>query len=110
MKKQFVLIAFILTLILVASNFARNLPTIPLYLEVPIAPMPVKADGKTHLLYELHITSFRRTSVELVQLDVFNDEISSKPLASFKDAKLVGMIQYTGINKKGDSFFASNAG
>src|SRR4029453_2327456 len=31
---------------------------LPIEMDVPIAPTPVKADGKTHLVYELHLTNF----------------------------------------------------
>lgn len=100
MKKQFILAAFILSLVFTVSNFAQNLPTIPLYLEVPNAAMPFKADGQMHLLYELHVTSFANRAIELTQVDVFNEELSLKPLGIFKDSELLGVIDYAGITKK----------
>ena len=94
------LIAFLCSLILSGAIFAQNLPTIPLHLEVPIAPMPFTTDGKTHLLYELHITSFRTTAVELVQIDVFGDMFGSKSLAGFNKTQLTGILETAGISKK----------
>lgn len=43
---------------------------IPVDLEIPAAPTPVQADGKVHLLYELHITNFRAKSLELSRVGV----------------------------------------
>ncbi len=62
--------------------------------------MPYKLDGKTHLLYELHITNFRSRPLELTQVDVFNLELKSEALASLKDAKLAGLITNIGVRKK----------
>jgi len=43
---------------------------IPVELEIAAAPTPVQADGKVHLLYELHITNFRAKSLELLRVEV----------------------------------------
>jgi murein DD-endopeptidase len=38
------------------------------------APWPVTADGRTHLLYELHLTNFSASSIELLGLEVFGGD------------------------------------
>ncbi|MDQ3821002.1 MAG: hypothetical protein M3362_25425, partial [Acidobacteriota bacterium] len=50
--------------------FAQKPSAIPIDLEIPVAPTPVKAGGKIHLLYELHITNFRAKSLELMRVEV----------------------------------------
>src|SRR5713101_6965516 len=53
---------------------------VPVDVVVPIAPTPVRADGKQHLVYELHVTNFRAPNLELIEADVI-DEDSSAVLA-----------------------------
>src|SRR5262245_27762521 len=45
---------------------------IPLDLSVPIAPVPVNAEGRRHYLYELHLTNFGRAQVTLTRLEVLD--------------------------------------
>jgi len=42
----------------------------PLEMTVPCAPTPVRGDGKTHLAYELHITNFGSTELQIKRLEV----------------------------------------
>jgi hypothetical protein len=42
---------------------------LPIEMDVPIAPTPVKADGKTHLVYELHLTNFVSSELTLTFKD-----------------------------------------
>ena len=65
---------------------AQNISAVPVDLEIPAVPTPVKANGKMHLL-ELHLTNFRAKSLELTRLEVLKDEVKSPPLASYKDAE-----------------------
>jgi len=41
----------------------------PLVVDVPAAPVAFKADGKTHLVYELHITNLSATECGLVRIE-----------------------------------------
>lgn len=70
----------------------NNLLTAPVDLEIPMAPAPVKADGKIHLLYELHITNFRAKNLELTRVEILKDEANAQPLASYKDTELVNRL------------------
>lgn len=67
---------------------AQRISAVPVDVEVSMAPTPVRADGKIHLLYELHLTNFRAKSLELTRLEVLKDEVNALPLASYKDAEL----------------------
>src|SRR5690242_4663528 len=80
----------VLNLVVADGLRAQKLSAVPVDLEIPIAPSPVKADGKTQLIYELHLTNFRGRNLELTRVEVFND--AKKLLASYKDAELVGLL------------------
>ncbi|MGH9871268.1 MAG: M23 family metallopeptidase [Pyrinomonadaceae bacterium] len=95
MKRFSLLLAFslasILSLVVVPHClFAQKLSAVPVDLEVPLAPSPVKADGKTQLVYELHLTNFRAKNLELTRIEVFGG--ANKLLASFKDAELISRL------------------
>lgn len=63
-----VLLSIAAALLLLSSNGFAQTQThsaVPVDLEIPIAPTPVRADGKTHLVYELHITNFDKPSRDL---------------------------------------------
>src|SRR5580704_229720 len=68
-------------------------PTIvPIDIVVPIGPTAFKADGKWHLVYELHVTNLGKWDCLLSRLDVMNGDGAAKPLASFSGAELEGMV------------------
>ena len=96
MKRISISLAFGLICILNPINlngaFAQKLSAVPVDLEVPVAPTPVRAEGKTHLLYELHLTNFRAKNLELTRVEVFKDKADSLPIASYKDAELISRI------------------
>jgi murein DD-endopeptidase MepM/ murein hydrolase activator NlpD len=75
---------------------AQKLSALPVDVAIPIAPTPVRANGKMHLLYELHLTNFRAQSLELARLEVLKDETNPLPLASYKDAELVSRLARPG--------------
>jgi murein DD-endopeptidase len=74
-------------------------PSVGVVLDVPVAPTPVKADGKAYLLYELHITNFRNDSVELSRLEVLSDGAGAPPLASYDAADLESVLVRPGISE-----------
>jgi hypothetical protein len=53
---------------------AQSAKPVPAVLEVPFAPIPVKAMDKMNLAYELHITNFSRTNLVLTGVEVLADE------------------------------------
>jgi len=70
----------------------QRLSTIPIDIEIPIAPTPVRANGKMHLLYELHVTNFSAHNLEITQVEVLNDSPKDLILASYVDADLAGRL------------------
>jgi hypothetical protein len=58
-------------------------------MDVPFAPIPVKAMDKTNLAYELHITNFSRTNLTLTGIEVLADDAGKTSLASYRDAELL---------------------
>ena len=68
----------------------------PVDLEIPLAPAPVKANGKQWLVYELHITSFFTNILELTRVEVLRDG-GKKPLDSYQDEELTTRIAHAGL-------------
>ena len=67
---------------------------IPFELRVPVAPMPFAGDdGRTYLVYELHVTNFAPRDLPLQRLDVLSGDT---PLAIYKDPELAAMISFPG--------------
>lgn len=71
--------------------------TLPLDVTVPIAPTAFKADGKMHLVYELHIVNMSPWNCTLTGIDVL-DAKSSRSLASYSGAGLEDMLARPGIS------------
>jgi hypothetical protein len=63
----------------------------PLQVLEPIEPWTFKADGKWHLVYELHVTNLGKWDCLLTRLDVVPGDSGSKPIASYNNAELEGM-------------------
>lgn len=71
--------------------------TVPVDVIVPIAPTAFKADGKMHLVYELHVTNMSQWDCKLMRVEVVSGDYASKSLATFAGAQLAGMIGRPGI-------------
>src|SRR5436309_5026935 len=57
--------------ICVAPHLSSQAPqSMPLDVSVPVQPVPVKAAGRWHLVYELHITNYRTAPIELTRLEI----------------------------------------
>lgn len=67
--------------------------TVPLDMVVPIAPTAFSADGKVHLVYELHVTNMSSWNCTLTRIEAVSGEDAGKSLATFTSAQLEGMIQ-----------------
>ena len=66
---------------------------IPIDIEIPFHPIPVKAEGKVHLLYELHLTNFRSQTLILSRIDI---EAETGRLAEHTGDALSGLIAHPG--------------
>lgn len=76
-----------------AARGQKTAPTFPVDLGVPVAPTPFKANGKTHLVYELHVTSFRAGELLLSRVEVFDDGAgAAAPVAGYEDKELDNLL------------------
>jgi len=78
-----------------ASAQARAPIDLPLDLEVPIAPTPVKADGKIHLVYELHLTNFSPNELTLARVEVLGRDAT--PIAQYEGTELNTRLARPGL-------------
>jgi murein DD-endopeptidase MepM/ murein hydrolase activator NlpD len=68
-------------------------PVVPLFNAViPVAPTAFKADGKWHLVYELHISNMDKWEYAFTRIEVVSADAAQKPLATFSGADLDGMF------------------
>lgn len=73
-----------------AQANAQSSQPVPAVMDVPFAPIPVKAMDKTNLAYELHITNFSRANLVLTGVEVLSgDAVQAASLASYRDAELL---------------------
>jgi hypothetical protein len=70
-------------------------PTFPVGLEVPVDPIPFKSGGKIHLVYELHVNSFRAGDLTLKRIEVLNTNGGSL-IAAYQDKTLADMLARPG--------------
>ncbi|MGA9481122.1 MAG: M23 family metallopeptidase, partial [Candidatus Acidiferrales bacterium] len=73
-------------------------PIAPLFdLVVPTSPVAFKADGKWHLVYELHIANMDRWDYAFTRIDVLPGDAAQTALASFSGSELDGMFSHPGL-------------
>jgi len=77
-----------------AGTGASARPT-PVEVIIPAPPVPVAAEGKSVLAYELHITNFGRDPLRLQRIEVYGGD-AERPLASFEGAALAQMVSLVG--------------
>lgn len=77
---------------LAAPDLSR---TVPLEVSVSAPPSPVRADGKVHLVYELHLTNFDpgARDLKLARLEVL---AGAKPLLTLEGEALAGVLMQPG--------------
>lgn len=67
---------------------------------VPAAPTPVRVGGTTQFAYELHLTNFARSPLELVGVQVLDDG-GGRVIAEFRGAELQSLIGRAGAAGEG---------
>jgi murein DD-endopeptidase MepM/ murein hydrolase activator NlpD/small nuclear ribonucleoprotein (snRNP)-like protein len=73
-------------------------PVLPLFNAViPIVPTAFKADGKWHLVYELHISNMDKWEYAFTRIEVVSADDAQKTLATFSGADLGGMFIHPGL-------------
>jgi hypothetical protein len=76
---------------------ARTFADLPVDLQVPVSPTPFHANGKTELLYELHITSFAVKNLELTRLLILDNKGTALPKCDYAGDELKGLIDIPGV-------------
>ncbi len=66
---------------------------------MPISSVAFKADGKWHLVYELHIANMDKWDYAFTRIDVVSGDAAQKTLASFSGSELDGMFSHPGLPK-----------
>jgi hypothetical protein len=69
-----VLVGSVLALLLSLLDLAQSHSAFPVDIIVGTAPQLFTADGKTRLIYELHLANFSASAIELVALNVFGGD------------------------------------
>jgi murein DD-endopeptidase MepM/ murein hydrolase activator NlpD len=64
---------------------------------IPVAPTAFKADGKWHLVYELHISNMDKWEYAFTRIEVVSADAAQKTLATFSGADLDGMFSHPGL-------------
>jgi murein DD-endopeptidase MepM/ murein hydrolase activator NlpD len=84
-----------LFIVAAATAQVRGPIDLPIEMDVPIAPTPVKADGKTHLAYELHLTNFAPTELTLTRVEALAAD--GKALGSYEGTELTSRLARPGL-------------
>src|SRR5258708_30981272 len=69
----------------------------PVDVSVPVPPTPCRADGKTHLVYELHVTNFGRAECVLTSVEALSQ---AHTLASYAGDDLSHVVSRPGVQTK----------
>ena len=75
---------------------ARGPIALPVEMQVPIAPTPFKAEGKTHLVYELHLTNFGTSELNLTRIEILA-ATGAAPLTQYEGAELTSRLARPGL-------------
>lgn len=68
-------------------------------LRVASPPSPVAIEGRQHLVYELQLTNFAPSTLELTRLDVLDADAPGTPLATWQGDALTARIGLPGAGK-----------
>jgi len=73
---------------------------------VPIAPTAFKADGRWHLVYELHLGNWNRSDCKITSVDVVAGGSSRRTLATYAGAQLDSALARPGVKVTDKSVLA----
>ena len=63
---------------------------------IPIAPTAFKADGKWHLVYELHLNNMDRWAYQLTKVEAISGDSAERSLVSYSGTELNGAMSRPG--------------
>lgn len=84
-----------IALLLPLEGLAQSHSAFPVDITPGPAPQPVMADGRARLVYELHLTNFSASPIEILRLDVFGGD-GANPLASYRGEALEKLLVAVG--------------
>jgi len=98
---RFSLSIAVLSLVVAAASAEPRAPLVQsVDLQIPFAPASVTVAGKRHLAYELHITNFRWSDVELLRVDVI-DAATGNRLTRLSGTDLAEQLSRVGARVDG---------
>jgi hypothetical protein len=62
--------------------------SLPVEIVVPVAPIAVRGAGASHLFYELHLTNFRATPLEMTNLEVHAGDNDGRLLEGYSGQEI----------------------
>ena len=71
--------------------------TAPLDIVAAVSPTAFAADGKLHLVYELHISNFGRFDCTISKMEVLSEESGDNSLGAFSGNELEGLLARPGL-------------
>src|SRR5579862_9835233 len=89
-------------LLLAVQGLAQSHSAFPIDITAGPPPQPFNAGGKTRLCYELHLTNFSSSAIEILRLDVLGGG-GSAPLASYDKDQLEKLLVLVGSDGKGNA-------
>ena len=88
------LAAMVLALLAPVQGRAQSHSAFPVDIRPGASPQPVLADGRTHLVYELRLTNFSQSPIDLLTLDVLGG--GGGRLAGYRGEELDKLIMAVG--------------
>ncbi|HZS61846.1 MAG TPA: M23 family metallopeptidase [Gemmatimonadaceae bacterium] len=73
---------------------------------IPIAPTAFKADGRWHMVYELHLTNMNRSDCKIASVDAVADDASRRTLVSYAGTRLDSALARPGLTVTDKSVLA----
>lgn len=73
---------------------------LPFDINVPFAPIPFRADGRSHLAYEIHITNFSPAELKLESIEVTGN--GGRAIAKYEGEELASLLGRPGIPQASD--------
>jgi len=97
--KKHTLVAISVVLLIISMSVlsqTQERTFLPLDVDVPFPPSPVKCEGKTHFLYELHITNFGPSDITIQGVEVFGKGNPDQSLGAFEGKPLEDLLIHPG--------------
>jgi hypothetical protein len=92
MTRQVPIVAILVALTAPFTVAQQPESSVPIQILVPTTPIPVRGASATHLVYELHLTNFRNTPLELTHIEVMPGDDTSRVLASYSGQEITSRL------------------